>query len=141
MSDRFWRLCKRPGLTLIEVVAAMALLSTLLVGTLVAFQKNAERIRAAVTVREVIARVDELLLGWAEQGIYPPAQSQGELPGIDGFKWETRVASRQFRHALALDIVRLQVRAEDATDAVAILSLDIPVPAGADDQAPGRMAE
>ncbi|MHB8974539.1 MAG: prepilin-type N-terminal cleavage/methylation domain-containing protein [Pirellulaceae bacterium] len=133
MFSSYSNFCRRQGLTLIEVVTALALLSTLLVAMLVAFQKNAARIRSELTVREVAAGVDELLLEWARQGLYPPVQAEGQLPKIDGFTWETRVVSRQFRNTLGLDIVRLQVRAEQATHrSVPVISIELPVPAVSD---------
>jgi hypothetical protein len=130
MYARYSDSWKSRALTLIEVITALALLSTLLVGMLVAFKKNAEQIRAGLAVREVVAGVDELLLSWAQQGTYPPAEGTGRLPGVDGFTWRTRIVSRQVRNTLALDIVRLEVRAEhaSATDAP-IVAIELPVPA------------
>lgn len=140
MYSRYSESCKSRALTLIEVITALALLSTLLVGMLVAFKKNAERIRTELVVREVVAGVDQLLLAWAQQGTYPPARASGKLPGIDGFTWQTHVVSQQSRNTLALDIVRLEVRAEQATDArVPIIAIELPVPASAG-QVPEREA-
>ncbi|MHB8974217.1 MAG: prepilin-type N-terminal cleavage/methylation domain-containing protein [Pirellulaceae bacterium] len=140
MSSRYLNFCRRRGLTLLEVVTALALLSTLLVAMLVAFQKNAARIRAELTVRNVVASVDEMLQDWAQQGIYPPVPGEGPLPGSDCFNWETRLVSRQFRTTLGLDIVRLEVRAAQATNRSApLLALELPVP-GSSEEAPRETA-
>jgi len=123
----FWN---RHGLTLIEVMASLALLSTLLVGMLLAFKKNATQIRAGLAVREVLTSVDALVLSWAQQGVYPPVQATGALPGRDGFIWRTRVISREWEATLHLDIIALEVRAVEApTSAAPLITLELPVPA------------
>jgi len=133
MYTRYSTSCARHALTLIEVVTALALLSTLLVGILVAFRKNAERMRAELQVRTVVAGVDQLLLSWAEQGTYVPLRGSGALPGLDGFTWQTHLVSRASRSALGVEIVRFEVRAERAPDAGGpILAIELPVPASVD---------
>lgn len=122
--------CKRRGLTLIEVVTALAILSTLLVGMLAAFRKNADRVRTQLAVREATAGVEQLLFSWTQQGLYPPTQGNGQLPGVDGFRWETRVASRQYRETLGVDIVCLEIRRDDAPRrSPPVITLELPVPA------------
>ncbi len=109
----------------------MALLSTLLVGMLVAFKRNADCIRAQTKVRQATQGVDQLLMSWAEQGLYPPPDDQGPLPGCDGFRWQTRLASKQYRAAMGIDIVRLDVLGERewGEDASPVLSLELVAPA------------
>lgn len=133
MSNRCLNCCIRRGLTLIEVVTALAILSTLLVGILVAFKKNAEHIRTKLATRQAATAVDKLLSGWAEQGLYPPEQERGDLPGVDGFTWETRVVSREYRNTLGLNVVRLRVHAEPTSDeSTPVLAIDLPVPTSPD---------
>ena len=122
--------CRQQGLTLIEVVTALALLSTLLVSIMIAFGKNADRIRAGLAARRAITSVDTLLLSWAEQGVYPPAADRGELPDVPEFTWETKLVSRHLRNTLGLDIISLTVRAEGTeSDGSPIISLELAVPA------------
>ncbi len=80
-----------------------------------------------------VGGVDQLLLSWAEQGTYVPLRGSGALPGLDGFTWQTRLASRASRSALGVAIVRFEVRAERAPDAGGpILAIELPVPASVD---------
>lgn len=134
MHDTFSSFCRRRALTLIEVLTALAILSTLLVGVLVAFRKNAERIRTELAVRQAVAGVDQLLFSWAQQGLYAPARAEGKLPGSDGLIWQTRVVSHRFHDTLGLDIVRLQVHADRAVNRLTpLVTIELPVPGGSDD--------
>jgi hypothetical protein len=116
------------------VAAALALLSTLLVGVLVAFRKNADRIRQEFATRQAVSGTDALLWSWAEQGMFPPDPARGKLPGNDHLLWETRRLPQAVQRTLGLDIVRLQVRQVGApTGTEPLLVLDLPVPGGLTD--------
>lgn len=122
-----WR---RAGLTLLEVLAALALLSTLLIGILVSFRDHAAQIRAAQAARQAAAATEELVYQWASQGRYPPPYGEGPLPGVEGLRWHTRVVSHRWRDTLGLEIVRLEVHlAPHQEDARPLLALELPVPA------------
>jgi len=54
----------KAGLTLIEVSAALALLSTLLVGMLVAHNRHTEQIRRSRQTLDALRQVDALLYRW-----------------------------------------------------------------------------
>ncbi len=130
MCGRSLNSCRSRGLTLIEVITALAILSTLLVGMLVAFKKNSEQIHTQLAVREATSSVDQLLFVWARQGIYPPARSSGDLPDTDNMTWETWPVTGEHRDTLGLDIIRLSVYANDNRDrSVPVLSLELPIPA------------
>ena len=126
--------CVRRALTVLEVAAALALLSTLLVGVLVAFKKNADRIRQEFATRQAVSGTDALLWSWAEQGMFPPDPARGKLPGHDHLSWETRRLPQPAQRTLGLDIVRLQVRQVGAPPGSApLLEVDLPVPGGQTD--------
>lgn len=130
MRKPYSKCCGRPGLTLIEVMTALALLSTLLVTVLLGFTRNARHLRAALVQRRAVAAVDALLYDWLQRGQDPPRQGEGDLPGMEGYRWETRVVSRKLRQSLGLEIVRLQVHAKDPTyPAQAVLMLELPLTA------------
>lgn len=120
--------CDRLGMTLVEVIVALALLSTLLVAVLVAFTKNAERIRAGLATQRAAMAADELLYDWAKRGVSPPPHGEGDVPGLEGYQWETRVLSHKLRDSLGLDIVQLRVRANgESNHRDPLVALDLPV--------------
>ena len=117
------------GLTLIEVLAALALLSTLLVGVLVAFDRHAEQIQRARRTLDVIERVDALLYEWTESGSGVPYNDRGRVPGGDHLLWETRVVNTRYREDLGVDVVRLEVFSQRETvSAGPLVSLEMAVP-------------
>ncbi len=136
MSKRSFSYGKQPALTLIEVLTALAILSTLLVGILVAFRRNAEQIQAEAKARRALTRVDHLLWEWARQGVYAPRDADGTLSEKEQLRWHTHVVSRAYRTTLGLDIVRLQVEPSTRRSrSHPLVTIDLPVPAG--DEPPG----
>lgn len=117
------------GLTLIEVVVSLGLLSTLLVGILVAYHRHAERIRASQESLNALDGIDRLMCNWTSQGISAPYPAHGELPGEDGFVWRTEAIETNYHEPLGIDIVRVAVfREESASAGDPIASIDLAVP-------------
>ncbi|MDR0608970.1 MAG: prepilin-type N-terminal cleavage/methylation domain-containing protein, partial [Planctomycetaceae bacterium] len=73
----------RHGLTLIEVVAAMLLLGTLLVSLLVAFSRHAVQIERSSERLRVIQAAESQLADWHLQFGFAPVNEEGEWT-IDG---------------------------------------------------------
>lgn len=78
----------RKGLTLVEVVAGIALLATILVTMLIAYRANAEQIRKAHDRKLAIELLDELLANW-EQDLTVPVP--GETGVFEDSPWSWRV--------------------------------------------------
>lgn len=117
------------GLTLIEVVGALALLSTLLVGILLAFARHERQIRQSRRTIEVVDEVDKLLYMWMSQGGAVPRDASGTMPEDVNLVWRTETVSFAHRDVLGIDVVRLEVTSKsDAYPAKPIVSLDLPVP-------------
>lgn len=77
-------------MTLIEVLAGLVVLSTLLVGVVIA----SARLRGAtarVGLRtEAVAAADALIAGWWADREKLPRSAEGDLPGRPGWRWLTR---------------------------------------------------
>jgi len=128
MSKNSFSFSAEAGLTLIEVVASLALLSTLLVGVLVAFNQHSRQIRAGNRKLDVLHRVDALLYRWAESGSTIPRAGSGEILGDDDLIWKTRVVDTRYRRNLGVDVVRIEVFAKrEALLERPIVSLDLAV--------------
>jgi hypothetical protein len=104
-----WRNYREKAFTLVEVVASLMLLGTLLVGVLLAHRRHAQQIRSAAARLQAIKAADGLFSEWCEQGSWGTAQSGGEFPGEPSLVWRWSVVpSRELRHFGAA-IGRLEV--------------------------------
>lgn len=101
---------RRGGLTLLEVIVAIVLLATLLVGVLVATGRHLRQIRAADQRRQAIEIADGLLAQWLRdpQRIHVPASGKSR----DGFIWRTRELPSTQVLSLGLRIVRVEIMDE-----------------------------
>ena len=111
MSRRFSKRCVRRGLTLIEVVAGIALLSTLLVAILVSYRAHAAQVRAAKRRLQVIDFADQQMATWMSTGRTPPIGKKGE--STDGkYSWKIVRGEATTAKRLGLDVARLEVRSK-----------------------------
>jgi len=126
MSNRSLHSSAPQGLTLLEVVAALAIVSTLLVGLLVAARRHVEQVRRSRHTLDVAARVDALLYRWMGKGGLVLREGEGELPGKDGLRWKTRLVDVRHRQNLGIDIFSFQVLAKsDTVGERPIISLEL----------------
>lgn len=82
---------KRQGLTLIEVVAAIGLVSTLLVTTVIAFSRASRQIRHVEARESAITATDRMIAEWFSTGDFPVHGATGK---IDDTGLRFRVARR-----------------------------------------------
>lgn len=98
----------RRGLTLIEVLASLAILATLLWGVLTAKNRathqalRAEQRLAAVTI------ADHLLGQWWSNGSVP-VPSEGGVPEHPSWRWHTRVVARSSVAAWGAHVGELRI--------------------------------
>jgi len=78
----------RHGLSLIEVVASIALLSTLMVAMLSAWTRHRNQIEQSQKKLQAVVLLDEQLASWFVNGSGPPFPSEGQLAGSP-FVWRT----------------------------------------------------
>lgn len=126
MRNRCLHCWGRRGLTLLEVVVALALVSTLLVGLLVAARRHAGQIERSRRTLDVVARVDALVYRWLGKGGLVLQEGQGDLPGDDGLVWKTELVDSSYRQELGIDVFRLSVLAKkDPPGQPPIVSLEL----------------
>lgn len=89
MKSSGWsRPLRRRGMTLVEVVAGIALLSTLLVMILMAHRNHSAQIRKAKDRMKAIRVADELLSVWMASVSLPRIGQREEVPGVSGWHWQ-----------------------------------------------------
>lgn len=129
-----WPCLRARGLTLIEVVAAIAILGTLLVGVVLAKSRHTRQAVLAQTKMQAVLLTDELIAGWwdSEEGV--PIASEGVLSEAHALRWETRLVSNREISSLGARVVRVAVHGQDPALQVAegldqpVLIVDLVVP-------------
>lgn len=131
MRDNSFASPARHGLTLIEIVAGIALLATLLVSTLAAFRAHAAQVRTAKDRLAAIQIADELLAAWMNAGTLPSIGESEHLPDTKGWKW--RIArpepTRELRRLGAL-AVRFEILDSAEPNPTVLTAVELLVPAG-----------
>jgi type II secretory pathway component PulJ len=105
------------GLTLVEVVAGLALLSTLLVAVLTTKARATRQWSHAQRKLEAIAAADRLVTGWWQDLDRFPRRSAGRMPGASGLAWRTSPVAKPELSGLAVSVVRVEVFDEAASGA------------------------
>jgi len=100
----------RRGLSLVEVVAGVALLATLLVGIVLAAGRHGAQLRAAEQRLAAVRAADRLLAQWYGEPAGPPRDATGPVTGAPGLVWRTRPLVQPDAEQLGLEIVRLEIR-------------------------------
>lgn len=96
-------------MTLIEVVAGLALLAAVLILVFAAKSHVArQQVRADRRLRAVAA-ADALLAAWWQDPATFPRAASGGVPGQPGLAWQTRIVPNPAAEALGGQAVRLDV--------------------------------
>ena len=121
-------------MTLVEVVAGIALLSTLLVMTLMSYRSHATQIRSAKDRMKAIRAADELLSLWMASSSLPRVGQQEGLSGTPGWYWRIMpVEPSQDLTVMGAASVRLEIVDTNGTTGERMLArveLLVPVQGG-----------
>jgi hypothetical protein len=119
----------RPALTLVEVIAGLVLLATLLATVLVAFGIHAGRIRLARDRMAAIGIADQLVLDWTSQNAIPPIGAEKSLPDTKEWGWRMVAGESSALAQQGLSSIRLEVfRSQVTGDRQLLASVDLVVP-------------
>lgn len=108
----------RRALTLIEVVASLTLLVTLLASILAAYGRLAQQARLSQERRNAVRQLDQLVAQWLVAEQMPPENGAGLVPAQDSLVWVTRtwpVPSHDNKWLAS--ILRVEIRRRDASAA------------------------
>lgn len=139
MNMRLKRSCRcsrTRGLTLIEVVAAIAILGTLLVGVVLAKSRHTRQAALAQTKMQAVLLTDELIAGWWDSIEGVPIGDEGGFTETDALRWETRLVNNSPIASLGARVVRVEVHEderdlrnrEEKDEPVLIVDLVVPDP-------------
>jgi prepilin-type N-terminal cleavage/methylation domain-containing protein len=97
------------GLTLIEVVAGLALMATILVVTLTLKSRFAHQRAAADLKRRATSAADSLLTTWWTDPAQWPVTAAGRVPNDSELSWQTRLVPNPPVDALGARVARLEI--------------------------------
>lgn len=96
-------------MTLVEVVAGLALLASLLVALLLATARHTRQSADAERRLRAAAAADALLTGWWQDRANFPRAAAGRVTGDPDLSWRTRVVPNATLTELRAQVVRLEV--------------------------------
>jgi type II secretory pathway pseudopilin PulG len=116
-------------MTLVEVVAGLALLGSLLSGILLATSHSARQARLAERRREAVTAADALLADWWRDARSFPHRASGTT--ADAFAWRINGTANPVAARLGGSVVRLELF-DARDDGAALVSVEVvlPMPAG-----------
>ncbi len=115
-SKSYFRTSRHHGLTLIEVVASLAILGSLLVAILQARGRSIQQWSAANRRIEAVAVADALLSQWWQKPEALPHQGTGQIAGDSRLAWRTRLMEEKSLEEFGLEKVRLEIMDQDAKE-------------------------
>ncbi|MBI1368402.1 MAG: prepilin-type N-terminal cleavage/methylation domain-containing protein [Planctomycetes bacterium] len=121
---------RRWGFTLIEVLAGLAILGTVMAGAMIAKARCTRQLAQADRRLAAAAAADRMLEYWFADDKTLPRESSGNVPGESDMTWRTHTQRDESNRILKLAITRLEVfdgRAIRPDEA--ILSVELLVPA------------
>lgn len=130
-SSRIWR---PAGLTLIEVVASIVLLATVLTGMVIAKSRHTRQLALSQRISAAVRAADELIATWHLSSEGVPVDQTGSIAGDHLLQWRTRLVAGHELEAWRASVVRVELmdanhQATDASmEAKPLVSVDIVVP-------------
>jgi type II secretory pathway pseudopilin PulG len=121
---------RRRAFSLVEVVASVLLVGTLLVAVLVAHRRAATQVRSAQRRLDAVTVLDSLLEARRKPDAGDLQLARGKAPGSNAFHWRSTL-----RHEIALEtlgaaIVRIELYDPEFDDGRTLASVEILAPSG-----------
>jgi len=105
---------RRSGLTLIEVVAAIAILGTILVGVVLARSRHSRQLAQSRQQARAVRVADEQIAEWWSGPMGIPVDRRGVSTEDDSYEWETRIVRNPAVEKLGARIVRVSIYERDS---------------------------
>jgi type II secretory pathway pseudopilin PulG len=122
---RFCNCCCRPAFTLVEVVASLMLVGTLLVGILTAHRRHTQQVTSAKERLAAIAAADKLLDSWRAAGAWGPTTSSGTFKNNNDLVWRWIVTTPPELQRVGAAKGRLEVVKRDSGDSPPLVMLEL----------------
>ena len=117
-------LSNRDGLTLVEVVVSIGLLSALMVSLLSIRSSHVRQIRLAAQKRHAVELLDRQLSQWFEDEYLVPIDTQGEFEGDELLFWQTGLVSQ----SNYLNGMKVRVDAVESASGNIVSSVEVVIP-------------
>jgi prepilin-type N-terminal cleavage/methylation domain-containing protein len=104
------RCSRRAGLTLIEVVAAIALIGTLLTAMVLARSRHVHQLAVADQQDRLVHAADALISRWWADAAGVPVGASGTIDGDPPLRWSTQVIANRPIERLSCRVVRITVQ-------------------------------
>lgn len=133
-SRTFSRSWRPAGLTLIEVVASIVLLATVLTSIVIAKSRHTRQLALSQRISTAVRAADELIAAWHLSGDGVPVNRTGSIAGDQSLHWRTRLLTGHELESWRASVVRVELmdanhQATDVlTDAKPLVSVDLVVP-------------
>lgn len=99
----------RAGLTLIEVIAAIAILGTVLVGIVMAKSRHTRQMALTQRYTDIVHATDDMVSRWWLNERSVPAPASGHVGEDTSITWQTRLVASPKLRRLDAEVVRLEV--------------------------------
>ena len=117
----------RDGLTLVEVIAGLALMASLLSTMVVAYSAHLRQHRTAQRKVQAVELLDKTLEEWRRIAQPIPVPSEGDFLGKPEFHWRTELVPNSTVQQFFGEVVRIEVREKQEPYRL-LCSLELPRP-------------
>jgi type II secretory pathway pseudopilin PulG len=121
---------RRRAFSLVEVIASVLLVGTLLVAVLVAHRRAATQVRSAQRRLDAVAVLDALLEALRKPDAGDLQLARGKAPGSNPFHWRSTLRHETALDALGAAIVRIELYDPEFDDGRTLASVEILAPNG-----------
>jgi prepilin-type N-terminal cleavage/methylation domain-containing protein len=128
---KYWKAYPHHGFTLVEVVASLMLLGTLLVGILAAHRRHAEQVHGAKARLAAVSAADKLLVRWREEGEWGARATTGRCEGQDAMSWRWSITVAPELRSIGAAVGRLEIFCTNYFDQRPLASVEILIADGA----------
>ncbi len=115
-------------MTLVEVLAGMAILGSLLTGIVLTQANLSVQSRRTLQTRQACQLADGLLSLWWQEEAIIPRNSSGEIADPPGWRWQTFVYYTDQADVLGAEVLRLNLFGPDSLENKPTLSIEVLVP-------------
>jgi prepilin-type N-terminal cleavage/methylation domain-containing protein len=100
---------ERRGLSLLEVLVALALMGSVLVSSLLAFSRHRRQLSIASKRIEATVAADQLVSRFASRRDGVPVRTRGSIDGKPGWIWQTSLIGTTTLANVPMRVVRVEV--------------------------------
>ena len=120
-----YNLSSRKAFSLIEVVASICLLGTLLVTVLVAYRNCSQQVRTAQKRLAALEALDQLLVEYSQPNSELLLESEAKLPGDNPFYWSVSQVDDVNARLLGAGVLRIELFDPEFLDGETLATVEI----------------